>query len=83
MTHEELRAKAIWVIEKAIWAKKHLGNASDALDALGEAGFHVLGPQVSDEMMRAANELPHNTLRSGRFYAMVAAGDLTKKETSK
>ena len=50
-----------------------------AFDALGVPGFKVLGPEVTDEMERAAIELPHNSLRSARFYAMLEAGDLTRK----
>jgi len=50
-----------------------------AFDAAGAAGFKVVGPEATDEMERAANELPHNSLRSARFYAMLDAGDLTRK----
>lgn len=50
-----------------------------AFDALGDAGFHVLGPEVTEEMGRANGELPHNVGTGGRFVAMARAGDLTKK----
>jgi hypothetical protein len=50
-----------------------------AFDALGAAGFHVLGPEVTEEMSRANGELPHNVGTGGRFVAMARTGDLTRK----
>ena len=50
-----------------------------AFDALGAAGFHVLGPEITDDIWRANNMLPHNASKTERFLAMVAAGDLTRK----
>ena len=79
MSHAELRTKAIKVMAEAIWANDRLREAEKALDALGAAGFHVLGPEVTDEIWRANNMLPHNVSKTERFLAMVSAGDLTRK----
>jgi hypothetical protein len=73
---ERLRARAIGALTEIL-----LGNhlvAEACLEALGAAGFHVIGPDITDDMARANGELPHNTTFSKRFLAMVAAGDLTK-----
>lgn len=50
-----------------------------AFDALSPAGFRVFGPEMTDEMLRADAELPHNSSRADRFFAMIEAGDLTRK----
>lgn len=76
MTREEMRAKAIEVLEKTL-----LGNlplAEKCLHALGAAGLTVVGPDITDEMIRANQELPHNSPIKERFFAILAAGDLTR-----
>jgi hypothetical protein len=59
------------------------GHATIALDALGD-DFWVTGP-LTDEMHRAAKELREKDKAKGKptawgdiFYAMAAAGDLTR-----
>lgn len=87
MNSQELRDWAIEVIAKGIheycadpemeW-EDLIGDAIAALAGLGAAGFKVLGPEITDDMWRANNMLPHNTPFKERFPAMVIAGDLTK-----
>jgi len=50
-----------------------------AFDALGKTGFKVVGPDITDEMMRANRELMHNSPIKERFFAILDAGDLTRK----
>jgi len=80
MSHAELRTKAIEVIAEGIWANDRLREAEKALDALGAAGFPVLGPEVTEEMEDAAFRLlSQDPSDKTKFLAMVHAGDLTRK----
>lgn len=71
MTREKLRAEAIKVLECTL-----LGNflmAEACINALGEAGFILLGPDLTMEMCDAGEE----DLES-MYFNMAAAGDLTR-----
>jgi hypothetical protein len=78
---EELKAKAIEVMMDGADAQPRdfwRAHFAAAFDALGAAGFSIIGPDITDEMVRANGALPHNTPFGKRFLAMVAAADLTK-----
>ena len=91
MTGEELRERAIDVMEDAYEDAFHAGGTvrdtvTAALNALGVAGFPVLGPVVTDEMHRVAKQLRDDDRAKGKptawdtiFITMVAVGDLTKR----
>jgi hypothetical protein len=86
-----MRAKALYEMRIGYWhCFDKPGGCSDldelldaALEALGAAGFTVLGPEFTDDMVRANAELPHNTSQKERFLAMVAASDLARKRDDK
>jgi len=87
MTREEFRTKALDVMEGAYEDALHAGGTvrdtvTAALDALGAAGFKVVGPEVTREMLDASH------MRGGYaalfesmalFEAMALAGDLARK----
>lgn len=91
MTREELRERAIDVMEDAYESAWHgeefiRVTLTAILDGLGVAGFPVLGPVVTDEMHRAAKQLRDADREKGKptlwgsvFTAMAAVGDLTRK----
>ena len=89
MTHEELRDLAVGIMAHAIHDSAYVDDAAfrkyqhmamRALNALGGAEFHVLGPEVSGNMIGAGQSAEEDGLDLGRiFKAMVAIGDLTRK----
>lgn len=92
MTSEELRDDAICKVAHAIMRydhddayvdgvtfRKYLYMATRAFDALGEAGFPVLGPEVTKEMRAASNTWEYTYIPDDAFMAIVHAGDLTRK----
>jgi len=85
MTREELRAKAIEVMEDAYEDALHSDNSTvrdtvtAAIDGLGLAGFRVLGPEVTKEMRATRDTWDYTYIPDDAFMAMVRAGDLTRK----
>ena len=84
MTREEapmmpvtMREKAILAMLEAYWDRFDKDGAealmAAAFDALGAAGFKVIGP-VTDEMDDAGK-----TVLACLFHVMAEAGDLTRK----
>lgn len=99
MTRDELRDQAIEIMAKAFadrrryvwedmapWLQKITrAELECVLEALGDAGFKVIGP-TTDDMHRAAKELREKDKAGGRptpwgaiFNVMAVVGDLTKK----
>ena len=82
MTSAELRAQAIEVMgiageKAALSPNRHDDIMTSALDALGAAGFSVVGPEVTEEMLHAWRRTFNDTVTA--YELMVAAADLTRK----
>jgi len=86
MTREEQRAKALYEMRIGYWHRydkpggcNDIGELMEAvLDALGATGFHVIGPEVTDEILDAADGIPISD-HAAVFLSMAAAADLTRK----
>ena len=86
MTHGEMRNKAIETIAKSYalfmdpveWRDLQ-PEAIAALEALGKAGYTILGPVITDQMVLAAELPTMETAGHPRavFAAMAKIGDLT------
>ena len=91
MTRDEMRAKAIEVMVESSRGQFCTDGVwkivmTEALDALGAAGFKVVGPEVTGEMHIAAKRLREADKAKQRptawgtiFLAMAKAGDLTRE----
>ncbi len=82
-----MRATAIEIMHDAAYKAGAIIYGGDemeaALIALGETGFFVIGPQITDAMWDAwTNEQNRGHTREEIFLAVLRAGDLTRpKET--